>query len=154
VGGVGVDLTGTDVNGHAVTLHVVTDNNGNYSFTGLLPGTYAITETQPANYGDGKDTAGSTGGDTAVNDRIGSMVLGAGVSATGYNFGERLSLGGKVFVDANRDGTAQAGDVGKSPATVKLTDSLGNTFATTTDAQGNYSFANLAPGTYTVQLTV
>jgi uncharacterized repeat protein (TIGR01451 family) len=154
VSGVGVDLSGTDVNGNAVALHAVADASGNYTFSGLLAGTYAITETQPANYLDGKEKAGGAGGDTSVANQIGSIQLNAGQTAGGYTFGECLAVGGNVFIDANRDGTAQAGDAGKALATVTLTDPSGNVFTTTTDAQGNYTFANLAPGTYTVRLTV
>lgn len=46
--GVKVTLTGTAVNGTAVSRCAVTDSSGNYSFSGLLPGTYAVTEVKPA----------------------------------------------------------------------------------------------------------
>ena len=59
--GVTVTLTGTDMMGNPVSRAVTTAFNGTYSFAGLLAPNgagYTITETQPSNYGEGKDTAG------------------------------------------------------------------------------------------------
>ncbi|HBH54383.1 MAG TPA: hypothetical protein DDY91_21060, partial [Planctomycetaceae bacterium] len=39
-----------------------TDANGAYSFGNLRPGSYQITQTQPAGYLDGQETVGSAGG--------------------------------------------------------------------------------------------
>ena len=47
-------------------------------FSSLRPGTYALTEDQPAGYADGKDTIGTPGG-TAGNDQFTNIVLAAGV---------------------------------------------------------------------------
>lgn len=87
----GIPTVSIRLTGCAVDLTTTTDNSGNYSFTGLpdCPGGYTLTQTQPAGYSDGKDTAGSVGGNaTAVNDQISGIVLGATTYATGYNFGE------------------------------------------------------------------
>jgi serine-aspartate repeat-containing protein C/D/E len=43
-------------------IRVVTDANGDYSFTGLPAGNYAVFEVRPAGYLDGITRAGSTGG--------------------------------------------------------------------------------------------
>ncbi|MCE5268993.1 MAG: hypothetical protein LLG00_14040, partial [Planctomycetaceae bacterium] len=53
VSGVGVTLTGTDIAGNTVSISKLTDSNGAYSFAQLRPGTYTITETQPAGWLDG-----------------------------------------------------------------------------------------------------
>src|SRR5947207_3210329 len=83
-----ITLTGTNDQG-AVTLTAHTDVNGNYSFGNLRPGTYVITETQPAGYLQGKLSLGSAGGtigaDIFSNVQIGQAVIGAG-----YNFGVLL----------------------------------------------------------------
>lgn len=51
-----------------------------------------VTETHPDVWGDGKDTAGSKGGDAStVNDVISNITLVAGDDAINYNFGELLS---------------------------------------------------------------
>ena len=63
IANVAVELSGTDDLGDPVTASTTTDGSGDYSFTGLRPGTYTVTETQPAGYGDGAESAGSTGGE-------------------------------------------------------------------------------------------
>ena len=160
IGGVTVQLTGTDVNGAPVGLTTTTAADGTYKFSNVVPGTYVITEIQPAAYGDGAETAGTSGGTTATNDKIQAINLAGGVNATGYNFGEKLSpLSGKVYVDANNDGLvgAVATEPGIAGVTITVT---GTTEAgvpvnttTTTAADGTWSFPNLLPGTYTVTET-
>ena len=155
IAGVTVKLTGTDDLGNAVSLSTTTAADGSYSFLTLRPGTYSVTETQPAAYLDGKDTAGSTGG-TVTNDAISTITLGAGVASVNNNFGElkAASLAGFVYEDNSNDGAKGATEAGIGGVTVKLTgtDDLGNAVAltTTTAADGSYSFANLRPGTYSV----
>nr|WP_298719688.1 SdrD B-like domain-containing protein [uncultured Steroidobacter sp.] len=154
IANVTITLTGTDARGTAVNRPTTTDANGIYRFTDVLPGTYQLAETQPATYLDGIDTAGDRGGDASVNDQIGAIVL-TDQDGTGYNFGERPgSISGRVWRDANRDGNLDATEVGIANVTITLTgnDTLGNpvTRSTTTDATGNYSFADLPAGTYTL----
>lgn len=45
--GITITLVGVDVFGNPVTLSTVTDENGQYCFTGLVPGTYLICEAPP-----------------------------------------------------------------------------------------------------------
>jgi hypothetical protein len=115
ISGVSVTLTGTDDLGNAVSLTTTTDANGAYSFTGLRPSSptgYIVTESQPANYVDGKDTAGSTPGSVAGNDVISGIVVGAGGSSANNNFGELLpvSVSGFVYVDSDNDGVKDGGE--------------------------------------------
>ena len=160
IGGVIITLTGTDAYGNAVNLVTTTDGNGNYTFDGLVGGTYTVTETQPAAYFDGQDDAGSEGGDAAtVNDEISGIVLPGGVDAVEYDFGElELStLAGTVYEDLNNNGIQDAGEPGIPGVEITLTgtDYLGDPVLSTitTDADGNYLFGSLLPGTYTVTET-
>ncbi len=84
--GVEVQLVGSEDSGNPVNLATTTNGQGLYEFTGLLPGTYMIVQTQPAQYLDGKDTLGSLGGDDGVNDKF--TVTLTDTSGTMYNFGE------------------------------------------------------------------
>ncbi len=63
-----VKLTGKDVNGQAVSLTRLTASNGSYSFTGLQPGTYTVSEVTPTGYFTTKDSVGTAGG-TLANPR-------------------------------------------------------------------------------------
>ncbi len=84
--GTTITLTGTDNLG-AVNQTTTTDGNGYYQFLNLRPGNYTLTETQPSNYLDGRDTIGSQGGQ-AGNDVLTAIALGAGVHGVENNFGE------------------------------------------------------------------
>ncbi len=88
ISGVTITLTGTDDRGQAVSTTATSDAAGAYAFANLRPGTYTVTETQPAAYLDGKDTAGSPGGGVATNDAISGITLGSGITSAGNIFGE------------------------------------------------------------------
>lgn len=64
------------------------------------------------------------------------------------------SLGNKVWLDDDKDGIQDAGEMGVAGVTVTLYDATGKVVAsTTTDAYGTYLFTNLPPGSYSVQFT-
>ena len=140
---------------------VVTDTNGNYSITGLAPGSYRLVEVQPAGYFDGLDRAGTIGGVTvgrAVNpgDRIVNIQLNGGDAGIHYDFGELEpgSIRGRVhFTD--KDGNCFSDTEILAPvvgAVVRLKDASGNVLAETlTDDNGEYEFTGLAPGVYTIE---
>src|SRR5262249_43948954 len=75
---------------------------------------------------------------------------------TNYNFGELKpgSVAGHVYEDDNNNGVIDSGEPGIGGVTVKLTgtNAFGQsvTQQTTTASDGSYSFANLVPGTYTL----
>lgn len=63
----------------------------------------------------------------------------------------RVSVGGSVFADTNRDGVRQQPEAGVAGVTVTLVTAAGATVATTTtDARGNYVFKGLDLGTFKV----
>ena len=153
--GTTVTLTGTDDRGQAVSIALLTGPDGSYNFSGLRPGSYTVTETQPANYADGKDTAGTAGG-TVTNDKISAITLIAGVDSVGNNFGElvpaKAHIGDFVFEDKNANGVQDAGEAGINNVTVNLCDAAGNVVGTTTtNAAGSYGF-DVAAGTYSVRV--
>ena len=166
LGGILVTLTGTDVFGQAVTLNVTTAPDGSYSFPGLRPGSYTITEDDsavvPGTYFDGKDTVGTAGGTvggTSPKNDVLNVTLAQNTNGANYNFGEieKSSLSGSVYIDLDNDGVRDPAEPGVSGATVTLTgtDDLGNVInvAATTNSTGAYAFSNLRPGTYTITET-
>ncbi len=142
-------------------LQTMTDANGFYEFTGLDPGTYTIKETQPANYLDGFDNAGTEGGtvvDDPAEDQIRNIILAAGDNSQDNDFGEILpaSLAGYVYYDANNNGLFETSESAIASVTVELAgfDDHGPvSLTTTTNAAGKYEFTNLRPGTYAISET-
>ncbi|YCM45720.1 SdrD B-like domain-containing protein [Verrucomicrobiaceae bacterium 227] len=165
-----VTLTGTDVYGKTVTLTTTTGDDGSYSFTGLTPGTYTVTESQPEGYLDSVDETGTIGGTPMGNnpdpkdDVISAIPLNSGDRGVEYNFGEirPVNLGDFVWFDANGDGIQNAGEAGIPDALVQLFDAAGNPAvdingslvpSQTTIGDGKYNFTNLANGDYVVRVT-
>jgi uncharacterized repeat protein (TIGR01451 family) len=160
ISGVSVELLN---NAGAVVTTTTTDTSGNYSFTGLAPGNYAVREpTQPSGTSNGITTAGAVPnggtpgnatGVTTVPSTIGGITritLPPNTSATGNNFAEipnGRTLSGRVFLDYNNSGTLDGPDYGLANQTLNLTgtDANGNAVrrTTTTGSDGRYSFTAL-----------
>ncbi len=145
----------------------VTGVNGGYLFTNLTDGTYTVsvvTTSLPAAFlpainSDDPDAPAANkdapGNSSAIVDLDSAGASLAGVSNLNQDFGyfDPASIGDRVFEDLDNDGVQDAGEPGFANVTVNLLNAGGTVIATTTtDANGNYMFANLAPGTYTVQV--
>jgi hypothetical protein len=74
-----------------------------------------------------------------------------GTNVMGADFGYRPpgAIGDFVWLDFNGDGIQDANEVGLPGVVVTVTNGS-NTFTTTTDFDGRYSFANLSDGTWSV----
>jgi hypothetical protein len=86
IANVAIALNGTDDQGNSVALTTTTDGNGFYQFINLRPGSYTITETQPAGFQEGHNNVGSLGG--TVNGDQFMLTINAGNHGMNYNFGE------------------------------------------------------------------
>lgn len=112
IANISMTLTGTSFDGATINRTVNTDVNGNFVFIGLPQGTYTLTEglVNDINLADGRDIAGTAGGDTSVNDVISAIHLPAATEATGYLFAEipmpRIGVAKSAGpVTDNHDGT-------------------------------------------------
>ena len=163
IGGQTITITGTDDRGQPVNVSLTTQSDGSYSVPDLRPGTYTVTQpNQPANTANGITTPGSAGGTatspTTTPSAITPISLTTpGGSSTDNNFGEipnNASIAGRVWLDADNDGVIDGSETGIAGVTVVLTgtdingDAVNRTVQT--DADGNYRFDGLLPGTYTV----
>jgi SdrD B-like domain/Domain of unknown function (DUF4214) len=158
IAGVTLTLDGATNNG-PVHVSTTTDASGFYKFSNLLPGMYSITQAHAAGWIDGRDTIGTPGGLVAVN-QFNNINLQPGFDGINNNFGEIMlgQIGGTVYYDGSaggfNNGIQDAGEQGIAGVTVRLTgtDVNGNAvnLGTMTDSSGNYQFAGLAPGTYSV----
>jgi protocatechuate 3,4-dioxygenase beta subunit len=149
----------TSVNNTPGTLVATqtTDANGNYGFSKLKPGDYVVkfiasdgSVLSTANVGsDALDSDAGTNGFTG-SYRLASGENNATVDAGFY---KTASLGDRVWNDTNGNGVQDAGEAGRAGVKVELYDCSTNALmlTTTTDANGNYQFANLVPGTYHVK---
>lgn len=118
-----------------------TNSSGNYTFSGLAAGGYLVKEVLPAN------------GSLTTSTQLATVSVDQ--TAT-VNVGERPSIVGKVFTDANSNGQLDAGELGVGGRTVFLDNDGtgapdGNNPSTTTASDGTYAFSSLAPGAYAVR---
>ena len=126
-----------------------TDANGNFTFTNINPGTYAMGEVLPegwkitTNGGALRDVTVNPGQNTSVPS-IGTTF--AAISGNVFldtngngqqDSNEGPAVGEELFLDLNQDGQLDAGD----PTAF-------------TDAQGNYQFTGLSASNYSVDLVL
>ena len=140
-----------DADGQPMTA--VTDENGAYQFVGLGRGSYRVVIVDP----DKGELAGliPTQAYTGRGATQASVTI-SDASVQGVDFGlvAPATIGDRVWDDVNANG-ADDGEPGIGGVTVILTDADGTEVArTTTDANGNYRFTGLIPGTYTVSIEV
>ncbi len=141
--------------GDPTTRTTTTDPGGFYPFDDLPPGTYGVAEAQPGGFLDGRDRPGTAGG-TADNpgDSIVGALLNPGVFGKNYDFGELrpASISGYVYAEFNGNYNWEPGEPFLAGVTIYLLDISGARIGQTlTDADGQYSFVNLKPGSYGVE---
>ncbi len=160
----GVTVKLYDCASNALLDTTSTDVNGNYQFSGLMPGVYHVEFVAPSGYVySAQDvTAEALGTDSDANGAgiTACYTVNSGDSIDTVDAGlyQKASLGDYVWVDANNDGQQNDGVAsGLNGVTVNLKDGNGNTLATTTtanDVNGNpgyYLFSDLIPGDYQVE---
>ena len=175
VGVAGVTVTLTDGAGNPVidldgnpVKSVTTDANGKYEFTNLMPNVdrivanageenYKVIFTAPAGYSATKSYAAADG-EKDSNGADSSVTLAQGQNDETVDFGLVAdgTIGDTLFWDVdNNGGSAPSGaDKPLAGVTVTLTYTtpagVEKTLTTVTDADGHYSFKDLAPGDYVV----
>ena len=138
----GVTISLLDENGNVIAT-TTTDSNGDYIFTGLLPGDYTVVEADPNGF------VSSTPNEIEVN-------LSEGEDSTGNDYLDTMpvTIGNFVWNDTNANGIQDAGEAGIEGVTVNLIDASGTVIDTTTTmANGEYTFETM-PGTYSVMFEI
>ncbi|MBM4166777.1 MAG: hypothetical protein FJ218_07690, partial [Ignavibacteria bacterium] len=116
---------------------MATDDEGGFLFTDLFAETYLVREKMQSGWmqtTSNPDDVHITSGLFAKNLKFGNFQLG--------------TISGKKFNDVIGDGILDANDVGVQNWKIKLSGAV--TDSTITDANGNYTFANLGAGNYSV----
>ncbi len=92
-----VRLTGALVGGSPITpITTTTNENGQYTFNGLAPGSYSVEQIQPLGFNSGATNPGTTGGVPTIN--LLSNVQINGDNSTVNNFGEITPLSKRQFL--------------------------------------------------------
>ncbi|MCZ7393613.1 MAG: SpaA isopeptide-forming pilin-related protein [Candidatus Methanoperedens sp.] len=137
------------------TVNIVTDANGNYSFTNLSDGNYTVGEILKPGWIQTAPAVSATGSATyTVNISGGNQVVGEDFG----NFRDQPPVGsisGMKFNDLNANGIKDPNETGIAGwnITINGTDTITGesvNITTTTDANGSYWFMNLTAGTYVI----
>lgn len=111
--------------------------NGDYAFTGVNQGNYTVSIAVPPGYQatSAQSVATSLGPNRTIN----------------FGIVQPFSITGNVFNDRNANGVKDTGEPNFPGATITRSGASSGTG--TSDASGNYTFANISAGNYTVALT-
>lgn len=127
-----------------MNLTAVTDDNGNFCFYGLIPGTYTVREENKTGWRQTKPSSITY-----------TLEVGNGTNFIGIDFGNYKdptvilgSICGIKFNDLNGDGRKQDNEPTILDWTITLSGTMDLT--TTTDARGKFCFENLRFGRYTL----
>ncbi|NPV60563.1 MAG: hypothetical protein HPY75_13010 [Actinobacteria bacterium] len=126
--------------GFSLVGETLTDENGRYCFTGLMPGRYMVKEVVPSGY-------------RATTANPVWVTLGcAGEERVDFGNAGIGKICGTKWEDLDCDGKHDRGEPAVPGIAIELYDSEGKLVASTvTDENGKYCFASLALGKYTVK---
>ena len=163
VGVNGVKVVLYDQNGTAIDS-TTTSADGFYAIDSILPGIYYVefSDYPSTSTITGKELTGDTETDSNVNPdgTTDLFQLGSGESNLSIDMGlkppptDPASISGTVWDDFTKDGVNAAGEPNMEGITIQLLDADGfPVTSTTTDANGDYTFSELAPNTnYQIQV--
>ena len=146
------DITVELVRGGVAIDSAVTSGDGDYLFTGLRSGDYAVRVVASTLPADATQTFDADGG----LDNRSNLALASGDSNLDQDFGYRIlegAIGDTVWLDADRSGTINNGETRLDGVSIELVDGGGQVIGTdTTENGGLYLFDGLPSGTYTVRV--
>ena len=143
--GVTIRLQGTTP-GTGTGVQTVTAADGSFTFTGLVAGTYVVSEVVPAGFvqtlpgGNGNVTV-----TVAAGENRGGILFGNQPSPSGAVPG---SIAGLKILDFNTNGIIDGIDRPLEGIVFVLTAADGTTVQATSGPDGTFKFSNVAPGTY------
>ncbi len=146
--GVAVELYNTD---NQLIQTTTTAVDGSYNFENVLAGDYYIIYNLSSNYIFSTMDVTNANGDGSTD--IFTLAPGAILSNQATGAYRNGSIGNLVFLDNNDDGIQDNSDAGLEGIALTLFDETGtNQEEIVSDENGNYSFDNITPGKYIIQL--
>ncbi|MCA9206564.1 MAG: hypothetical protein KDA59_26100, partial [Planctomycetales bacterium] len=126
-------------------VSTMTDAAGNYVFTNLQPGAYNVREVQQGGWTQ-----------TTANPATINLTSGAMIANVDFGNFELVDISGQKFNDLDGDGVKDAGELGISGWTIFIDTNNngvldGGEVSAVTNAAGNYTIANVGPGSYLVR---
>jgi hypothetical protein len=129
---------------NTVIATATSDSHGNYSFSGVVLGTYTLDEKLQGGF---TQTAPAPPGTYTI-----TTAAGQNVSSLNFGIFQTVTISGTVYNDLNDNGNLDPGEPGLSGWTVDLLNSSNTVIAHTfTNSSGDYSFSGLGPGSYFVE---
>jgi len=155
----GVEMRLARQSNNVLLQTVVSGEDGRYAFLGQRGSTFTVRATLPkgcafAVLGEGPEGNRFAPNGTKVERKINDVTIDNGghefISVGAVKFG---TISGRVYFDGNFSSAWEAGEKIGEGYLVTLCDAGGEKIATTkTDKNGNYSFGNLNPGQYLLQV--
>jgi protocatechuate 3,4-dioxygenase beta subunit len=153
--------TGDDNTSDSYMDSMLTDADGHYAFTELIPDTYTVHFIKPDGYiisrkEQGSDTLSDSDADTTTGFAT-VDTLNADENDMSWDMGIYLyaKLGDRVWIDSNGNGVQDSDESGLDGVNVTLTrKSDAATFNTTTAGGGAYLFENLEPDEYDISFVL
>jgi len=146
-GGAGVTIRLSGPGGTGTGVQTTTASDGSFTFNGVAPGTYLVSEVVPVGF-----TQTSPGGAGVI-----SMTVASGENRTGLLFGNQVtgpggagSVSGLKILDLNSNGIVDGIDRPLEGIVFVLTASDGTTRQATSGPDGIFRFDGVAPGNYVV----
>lgn len=155
-----IEVSLLDENG-SVLGSILTDGNGAFGFSRLLPGVYTLSAKLPSGYLFAKeqDTADrasmilsqSDGGAYSIPFTV---PMGKRVTGMDIGIGSIGKIGDKAWLDTNGNGMQDIGETGMPGIRIELYRNGELAASATTDLYGRYSIDNLYPGEYEMRVTM
>ena len=139
----GIEGVSVDVGGYTV----LTNADGFYEVSAIIPGTYSVTPADGAwSYGkyEVSEYDGTLDMDISVTASDGDVL-----SERNFGFREYIEISGYVFMDYDEDNAVGLSEEGIEEVKVNLGE-----LVAFTDSEGYYSFTDLIPGLYVVTLDI
>lgn len=155
-----VELSGMTTCGQSVQASIQTNVNGEYHFPSVKPGNYSLKFNLDQGFIPSLFPVENVWSNKMTSDSlISNLQLGSGQTLVGQNAGvyRRAEISGRVWEDKNVNSLQESDEVGIKEIAIILrgTDALSQSveLTTTTDTDGRYSFSDLIPGNYNLEMT-